>query len=233
MATSWDATFRPRRLIGGAVVAVLAAAVAYAAIPRRADLTRFDPAEMAQLETVMWRHYYEKRHFALFLDLYRVSRREQGFSPLDSARVAVAAARAARSFQPSTSRAEADAAIPYLEGYFRLLSHAAPIPVDVADAARTELAWWQARREAVPPDQYGAIIARVSTLLYGVDNGDIRRAGVLRAQAMQYRDARSASMHEADWSAIRDQLQVAYGLLKKAVSLPRAPTLPSPASGGG
>ena len=24
----------------------------------------------------MWRHYYEKRHFALFLDLYRVSRRD-------------------------------------------------------------------------------------------------------------------------------------------------------------
>lgn len=220
MATSWDATFRPRRLIGGTVVAVLAAAIAYCVIPRRADLIRFDPLEMARLETSMWRHYYEKRYVALFLDLYRVARRQQGFSPLDSVRLAVAAARAARSFRPSTSRAEADAAIPYLVGYFRIIARAAPLAVDIEDAARTELAWWQARREAVPPEQYGAIIARVSTLLFGIDNADIRRAGLIRAQAMEYRDARNAGMTEADWSTIGDRLRVAYSLLKKAVSSP-------------
>lgn len=199
---------------------IVAVAVAYAAVPRRADLTAFDPVEMAQLETLMWRHYYEKRYFALFLDLYDVARREQGFSPLDSARAAIAAVRAAKSFAPSTSRSGAEAAIPYLIEYFRILSPAAPVAVGAEEAARTELAWWQARREAVPPDQYGAIIARVSTLLYGVDNGDIRRSGVVRAQAMEYRDARDADMTEADWSAIDDRLRLAYGLLKKAVFSP-------------
>jgi CBS domain len=189
-------------------------------IKRRADLIIFDPAAMARLETSMWRHCYEKRYVALFLDFYHVSRREQGFSPLDSVRIAVAAARAARSFQPSTSRSEAQVAIPYLVDYFRILSRAAPVSVDVEHAARTELAWWQARREAVLPEQYGAIIARVSTLLYRVDNADIRRAGLIRAQAMEYRDARSANMTEADWSVIGDRLQVAYSLLKKAVSSP-------------
>jgi ABC-type amino acid transport substrate-binding protein len=154
------------------------------------------------------------------LDLYEVARREQGFSPLDSARIALAAAGAARSFQPSTSRAQAEAAIPELVAYFRLLARAAPVAVDGQEAARTELAWWQARREAVPAEQYGAIIARVSTLLYGVDNGDIRRAGLLRAQAMDYRDAHSADMTEAEWAAIEDRLRSAYGLLKKAASSP-------------
>jgi hypothetical protein len=231
MATSWDATFRPRRLIGGAVVAVLAAVIAYCVIPRRSDLVRFDPSEMARLETAMWRHYYEKRYAALFLDLYHVARRQHGFSPLDSARVALAAARAARSFQPSTSRAEAGDAIPYLVGYFRIIARAAPVAVDIEDAARTELAWWQARREAVPPEQYGAIIARVSTLLFGVDDADIRRAGLIRAQAMAYRDARDATMTETDWSTIGDRLAVAYSLLKKAVSSP--PPRSSPAGGRG
>ena len=220
MTTGWDATFRSRRLIVGSIIAVVAATVAYSVIPRRADLTRFDPAAMARRETSMWRHYYEKRYFPLFFDLYETSRRGQGFSPLDSMRLAVAAARAAKAFQPSASRAEAEAALPYLIGYFRILSRAAPVAVDVEDAARTELAWWQARREAVPPEQYGAIIARVSTLLYGVDNADIRLAGVIRAQAMEYRDAHAANLTVADWSAIDRQLQLAYGLLKKAVSWP-------------
>jgi hypothetical protein len=199
---------------------MVALAAAYACFPRHADLTRFDPTTMARLETSMWRHYYEKRYFPLFADLYDVSRREYGFSPLDSVQIAVAAARAAKSFQPSTSRAEAEAALPYLETYFRVLSDAAPAPVEVEDAARTELAWWQARREAVTPEQYGLIIARVATLLYGVDGEDLRRSGVARAQAMAYRDAHEANMTEADWSLIADRLELAYGLLKKALSPP-------------
>jgi hypothetical protein len=137
---------------------------------------------MARLETLAWRHYYEKRYLPLFTDLYEMSRREQGYSPLDSVRLAVAAARAAKAFQPSTSRAQAEVAISYLIDYFRILARGAPVQVDVEDAARTELAWWQARREAVPPEQYGAIIARVTTLLYGADGEDVRRSAVIRAQ---------------------------------------------------
>jgi hypothetical protein len=200
------------------VAGVVAAVLAYAAVPRHADLTRFDPAEMARLETLAWRHYYEKRYLPLFTDLYEMSRREQGYSPLDSLRLAVAAARAAKAFQPSASRAEAEVAIPYLVDYFRILARAAPVQVDVEDAARTELAWWQARREAVPPEQYGAIIARVTTLLYGADGEDVRRSAVIRAKAMDYRDAHGASTTEAEWSEIEDQLGLAYRLLKKAVS---------------
>jgi hypothetical protein len=37
---------------------------------------------------------------------------------------------------------------------------------------------------------------------------------------MDYRDVRGADMTEADWSVIGDRLEVAYGLLKKAVSSP-------------
>jgi hypothetical protein len=208
---------RYRRRIAAAVALAMGLAAAYLCFPRHADLTKFDPRAMARLETSMWRHYYEKRYLPLFADLYHVARREYGFSPLDSMRLAVAAARAAKSFQPSTSRAEAEAALPELVGYFRILAAAAPVPVEVEDAARTELAWWQARREAVTPEQYGLIIAGVATLVYGIDGEDLRGSGVERAQAMAYRDAHAAEMSEADWSFIADRLELAYGLLKKAV----------------
>ena len=209
-----------RRQIVVAVLAAVALVAAYVCLPRRADLTRFDPHVMARLETAMWRHYYEKRYLALVVDLYGAGRSQYGLSPLESMRLALAAADAAKAFQPSTSRAEAEAALPALVSYFRILSSAAPAPVEVEDAARTELAWWQARREAVTPEEYGPIIARVATLVYGVDGDDLRRSGVLRAQAMAYRDAHEANMTEADWTLIADRLDLAYGLLKKALSPP-------------
>ena len=74
---------------------LLGGLVAYAAWPRHADLRAFEPAEIARLETAMWRDYYEKRYGALFYHLYALSRTQFGFSPLDSLRVAWAAAQAA------------------------------------------------------------------------------------------------------------------------------------------
>ena len=216
---SQRSTWQRPLLVG---VAILIAAVIYAAWPRSADLTAFEPDAMAQLETAMWRAYYEKRYAALFGDLYLASRDQYNFSPLDSVRIAFAAAGAARAFQPSSSRAEAEVALPWLVTYFRILSVGSQAAFDIDDAARTELAWWQARREAVPPEQYGAIIAHVAVLVYGIDNDSVRQAGLARAQAMAYRDQRGGDIGEADWSAIQEQLRTAYGLLKRALPTPRS-----------
>lgn len=205
-----------------ATVAILIAAmvglVAYAAVPRRADLTAFEPERTAWLETLMWRHYYDKRFLVLAADLYLLAREQDGFSPLDSVRIAVAAARAAKAFQPTTSRAQAQIAVPPLVDYFAMLSYGAPEPVDTVPAARAELDWWQARREQAKPDAYGLTIARVASLLYGVDDDDVRAFGVLRAQAMEFRDARGDNITEADWTEIEQQLRAAYQHLKRAVS---------------
>jgi hypothetical protein len=46
------------------------------------------------------------------------------------------------------------------------------------------------------------MIARVSALLYGRDSEKLREAGVLRAEAMAYRDARDGAIVDADWLAI-------------------------------
>ena len=199
-------------------LAVAVGLVAYATIPRRADLTAFDPGRTAGLETLMWRHYYDQRFLVLAADLYLLARQQDGFSPLDSVRIAVAAARAARAFQPTTSRVEAQVAVPPLIDHFALLAQGAPEPVDVVAAARAELDWWQARREQVKPDTYGVTIAQVASLLYGVDDADVRAFGLIRAQAMEFRDARGSEITEADWAAIEQTLLSAYQHLKRAIS---------------
>ena len=207
-----------KTFLGVAAAAVLVAA--YAAIPRHADLRAFDPAEMARLETAMWRDYYDKRYVALCFHLYESTRTQFGFSPFKSLHIALSAAEAARAFQPTRSRREADAALPALVAYYRDVATAAPVTFEVEEAARLELDWWQARREAVGPQDYGLTIARVTALTYGgsAEDAGIRRFGVARAEAMAYRDARGEGITETDWAAIETRLAGAYRSLKASVA---------------
>jgi hypothetical protein len=108
-------------------------------------------------------------------------------------------------------------ALPFLEEYFGLLARAMPAPLDIEAAARAELDWWQARREAVAPQTYGAMITQVSALLYGRKSEKLREAGVLRAEAIAFRDARDGAITDADWSAIEMRLTEAYEILKREV----------------
>jgi hypothetical protein len=207
-----------RGIILIAALAIVAAA-AFAGWPRHADLRAFDPADMARLETAMWRDYYERRYPALFHHLCDVSRSQFGFSPFDSVRIALAAARAAKTFQPTRSRQEADAALPDLVTYYGLLQRAAPAAFDVREAARLELDWWQARREAFSPRSYGLTVAEVAAITYGKrpDNPALWQSGIERAEAMAYRDARREAMTERDWAEIEGQLLRAYQLLKVGI----------------
>src|SRR6266702_1414251 len=97
-----QASVRGRRIVL-ALAILVAAGVAYACWPRQADLRAFDPAEMARLETAMWRDYYEKHYATLFYHLYESSRTQFGFSPLVSFRIALSSALAAKTFQPTRS----------------------------------------------------------------------------------------------------------------------------------
>jgi hypothetical protein len=201
------------------LLVVLALAALGFCWPRKADLRAFDPAGMARLETAMWRDYYEKHYPRLFYHLYEVSRTQFGFAPLASVRIALSAAQAAKTFQPTRSRQEANAALPYLGTYYGLLLPAAPVAFDVQAAASLELDWWQARREKVGPQRYGLTVAEVAALTYGKNKDDpvLRESGVARAEAMAHRDARGSAMTAEDWSSIEMQLLQAYRLLKAAV----------------
>jgi len=209
---------RRKMVLVSALLSILLIA-AFACWPRRADLRAFDSAGMARLETAMWRDYYEKRYGALFYHLYELSRTQFRFSPLDSLRIALAAAKAAKAFQPTRSRSEAAAALPELVVYYALLRPAAPVAFDDQKLARLELDWWQARREAAGPRAYGRTIAEVAALTYGKspDEAAIAASGVARAEAMAYRDARRDGMTERDWAEIEGQLLRAYQLLKAGI----------------
>ena len=103
--------------------------------------------------------------------------------------------------------------MPFLEEYFGLLARATPAPLDIEAAARAELDWWQARQEAIAPQTYGAMIAQVSALLYGRKSEKLREAGVLRAEAIAFRDARDGAITDADGLVICGRPRLARGFM--------------------
>jgi hypothetical protein len=136
------------------------------------------------------------------------------------ARIVLAAAQAAKAFQPTRSLEAANAARPWLVTYFHLLASATPGGFDVEEAARLEFDWWQARREAVGPEQYGVTVARGVAITDGkpADDPSLLIPGIGRAEAMAYRDARGQAMTDPDWSEIECRLPRVYRSLKAAVA---------------
>jgi len=193
----------------------------YSLVPRRADLRGFHPKEMARLETQMWRCYYAHNYAGLGWCLYRTCRDEYGFSPADSVRLMIFAARAARFFQDSRNQTESSRALPDLEHYYALIQGRSGMTFNVARAADLELRWWQARRQFATTEEYGRTVAELMGEIYQRQNADLQQAGQLRAQAMAYRDKRgNGKMTNADWRHVRAQLSEAYQLYHRGVHAP-------------
>ncbi len=212
------------RLVGLVAVAGLCCgALVYIFTPWRGTIWRFDPDRLGRLEADIWRHYYEKRFFALAFDCYSGVRENYRVSPYQAATMAWGLARAARMFQSSRNRQEAERAIPVLEKCYRRLVRATDAVLDPHRAATLELEWWQQRREHVLPEQYAKTIAELAQEVYSRgDDPLIKAAALERAEAMAFRDShRRSRMTDADWNVVTEKLIRSYRLLHEALIGPR------------
>ena len=195
------------------------AGAGYALWPRQGDLRNFDADAVARLETAMWRDYYAHDYKSLATRLYSLYRDQYHFSPADSAQLAYHSGKAAQLFQPTSSRAEAQVALPMLVSYYTLLRDRSGESFDANNAARLELDWWQLRRENTTPEQYGNVVAQVAEELFKVHNDHIQKSSQIRAAMMRYRDdRRDGRMQPEDWDHIEQNLIESYRELRAGVA---------------
>ncbi len=140
-----SATSRKRRF--AIIVLVIAlAAVAWIIFdlyaPRTAHLREFNPDEVAQLETAMWRSYYDKQRVRLFNQLSELLRTQYNMPLIRSNRVAYYAANAAFVFKNGKQRSGYEKALPDLLKFYQSIRKMSDLPFDVNRAARLELEWW-------------------------------------------------------------------------------------------
>src|SRR5262249_10881490 len=136
-------------------------------------------------------------------------------------RSGMAAADAARIFQGSRSRAEAQAALPALTTHFRVVAGAVHARFDPREAARLELEWWQLRRGNVGPAGYAPAGAAATAYLYGVAPDRVNTYARLRVEAMDLRDRKGAQITAHDWREIKMLLVEAYRELRSDLTSPR------------
>ena len=201
--------------LAGAAAAVLAYQLTVSP-PGPRSIRVFDPDRTANLELRMWQAYYGKERLRLFALLVTLLREQYHYPWTTALGEGFHLARAAATFgdmrcsgPPESCAAQYTAVLPDLERAYRTAAewlHAGFAPREVA---KSELAWWVARR--IPgqndPGHVGQLIAEEYALLYDAPVADMMRAGVLRAEAGAVRDEQAA---RPDWPAIERLLIDSY-----------------------
>ena len=206
----------------GALLATLIWMAVDVFVPRQHSLRQFDPAEVARLETAMWRSYYDKKPILLFWQLAG-GLRQQFHAPFwRSFGLAFQATRAAFVFKQGQSRADYQRALPILTDYYRSIQKLSEEPFDTERMAALELDWWIVHRQR---DRYtystlALALAHTSAALYTSPASKFAGYARLRAEAMRLCD--EAGRHqkgatETDWREIEAVLNQAWGTLHRVV----------------
>ena len=163
------------------------------AVPAPADLTRLRSGGHGAARNQCGAHYYEKRirRFSSASTRWAAS----GLFTVGQRALAFAAASAARAFQPTKSRAEAQAALAKLIDYFGVLASAAPAPVDIRSPRKPN---WTGGRQGARMS--GRIVTasrwRGSPPALWDRRRRHPRSGIMRAEAMAFRDSHGDDMRK-------------------------------------
>jgi hypothetical protein len=195
--------------------AVLLWIAADLALPSHTHLRDFDPKRVAQIETEMWRAYYDHRPVYLFRLLGTLLREQYGQSYWKSNLGAYYAAHAALVFQRGHSRADYEQALPDLRRYYAMIRRGSDIRFDADRAAVRELEWWIAHRDKRP--DLPATLADLQAELYQTTADRFREHAEARARAMVYRDDKGSAITDADWTLIEHWLDDSWTSLYRHV----------------
>ena len=189
--------------------------------PGRTSLRRFDPDEVARLETAMWRSYYDRRRLALFFELAELLRTQYRLPFWRSNAVAFRAAKAAFVFKDGRRRADYERALPDLVSFYQSVREVSDTDFDVERAARLELEWWIVHRERKrhAPGDLARALADLQAEIYRAPPERFAEHARLRADAMEIRDtkAEQGGVAEDDWRRIDDLLHGSWRSLHAAV----------------
>ncbi|HEY0319904.1 MAG TPA: hypothetical protein VGC66_02935 [Pyrinomonadaceae bacterium] len=206
-------------------LATVSAILAWAAIdiyaPGQTDIRRFDPQEVARLDTAMWRSYYSRERFLLFRQLSELLRTQYRLPFLRSNLTAYHAAKAAFVFKDGKSRADYEKALPSLISFYTELRKVSNIQFSVERAARLELEWWIIHRERAKyqPGDLERALAELAAEVYQVPAEKMMEHARLRAEAMRIRDtkAEEGGVTEEDWRKIDELLRASWQSLYSAL----------------
>ncbi|KAF0249080.1 MAG: hypothetical protein FD167_1520 [bacterium] len=192
--------------------------------PWSVNLRKFDPVVIAQLETKMWRAYYDKKAVHLYWLLVEMLRTQNKLPFWQANLNAYRAAKAAFVFKKGQNRSDYEQATPYLVDYFNTLNTIGNLQGDANTIAKSELEWWIVHRERKAYGEEALVnaIATTTGQFYGIDPNLVKNYASARTVAMIQRDNKqeAGKVTEEDWQNIEQKLIEAYTSLAKELNQP-------------
>lgn len=209
----------------GALLVILIWVLTDLFIPRKHDIRQFDPAEVARLETTMWRSYYDKNPVLLFWQLAGGLRQQFHATFWRSFGLAFQATRAAFVFKQGQSTADYQRALPILVDYYQSIQELSSVSFDTRRVAALELNWWivHRQRNRYTYANLAGALAQTSAALYSQPVDRFITYAQLRADAMKLCDEAGQlpnGAKAADWNRIQTALDRAWGTLHTVVQQP-------------
>jgi hypothetical protein len=184
-------------------------------------LSRFDPLEVARLETEAWKAYYSRKRWHLLFLLLDTLRSQFNLRGITAWRAAYFSTRSALAFQRSRSddSPQAKEALRYLEKYYEIFDTPSEPAFIPELAAEKELHWWYVHRY---PRRYEDSLEQAlggsMAAIYCVPENTLGTYAHYRAQAMHERDtATHVEKRKPKWEEIRKLLEEAYTALEHVV----------------
>ena len=162
---------------------------------RRSSARSFDPRRVGGWECRAWAAYYRRRWLEVLVASVALVRAGFGMPWPATLRGSWLVLRANQAWAPYPDN-DPDRARRLMERFYRLLAGTEGRPLDATEAARREVAWWAAHRQAQrggddPDEAYRPVVdalVELYTFLYGCSGEEARPAAVLRARAMDVSD---------------------------------------------
>lgn len=186
----------------------------------KSDLTQFDYKRMAQLDSDMWRAYYNHQFFKLFLLLVQLMKTQFRFNWFITLRLAYYSGMAAAYYRIKKHKGvKNDRVLEKLIKFYRLISKNATEAFDFREAAKLELAWWDIHRRSYKNNkELEQSLADGMAVIYNISASKLSEYAHYRAEAMILpRHEGDSQPVPTDWEVVTDVLIKAWRSLHTAV----------------
>lgn len=187
---------------------------------KKTNLTQFDYQKMAQLDSDMWRAYYNHQFFKLFLLLVQLMKTQFRFNWFTTLRLAYYSGWAAADYRIKKHKGvKNERVLKNLTKFYELISKNATDSFDYTKAAELELAWWDIHRRSYKNNkELEQSLADGMAAIYNVPASKLGKYAHYRAEAMILpRHEGDRQPIPTDWQEITQMLVAGWGSLHTAV----------------
>jgi hypothetical protein len=188
------------------------------------NLRQFDYQRVAQLDTAMWRSYYNHQFLKMFVQLLQTMRTQLHLNWFRTFRLAYYSGLAATDYRLKKGKENYPRVQKNLIKFYKVISNNCSQPFDYKKAAKLELEWWDIHRY---PKKYKKSLeqslADAQAVIYHTESAGLKTYAHNRAVAMMLPNHEGDRQdNPPDWKKVNDLLDKSWQSLYAAVNKPRA-----------